>query len=222
MGGEIAMPTVSDAERGGCTTFDTFLQIVAHAGGVQPAPVVGTILEGNYELVERLARGGMATVFRARDRARGCDVAVKIPDAHRGGRRLVEMFEREARITSRLSHPHVVVQHHVGRYRELPFAVLELLRGETLADRLARQGSMAAEEAIEILDGVLAGLAYVHDQGVVHRDLTPRNVFVCDDGRAVLLDFGVAIDRERMAGTITRAAGTPGYMPPEHHGDTDP
>jgi serine/threonine-protein kinase len=164
----------------------------------------------------------MATVYRARDRAQCREVAIKIPDAHRGGSRLIEMFEREARITSRLHHPNIVVQHHMGWYRKLPYAVLELLRGETLAHRLARQGSIAPERSIEILDGVLAGLAYVHDQGVVHRDLTPRNVFLGDDGRIKLLDFGVAIDRDRAAGTITRGAGTRGYMPPEHHGDTDP
>jgi serine/threonine-protein kinase len=217
------MTTSSHCGRVGLTTFDTFLRTVARVGACEPAPSIGTILEGNYELVERLARGGMATVFRARDRAQGREVAIKIPDDQRdGGERLLEMFEREARITARLRHPNIVVLHHVGWHRRLPYAVLELLRGEALAQRLARTGALAPAAAIEILDGVLRALGHAHDHGVVHRDVTPRNVFLGDDGRIKLIDFGVAIDREREAGTITRGAGTRGYMPPEHHGDTDP
>lgn len=214
--------TILSPDRGAWTTFDTFLHLVAHAGTLHPAPSPGSVLDGNYALIERLARGGMATVYRAHDRARARDVAIKFPDAARGGSRLIEMFEREAQITARLRHPGIVEQLHAGRYRGVPYVVLELLDGETLADRLARLGPLAAGEAVAMLDGVLDALAYVHGRGVVHRDVTPRNVFLCTGGRIKLLDFGVAIDRERGASTITRGAGTRGYMPPEHHGDTDP
>lgn len=203
------------------TTFDTLLRLAAQTEAVGPPLVAGAVLDGTYELIEPIARGGMATVYRAHDRALGRDVAIKLPRVH-GGSRLVEMLEREARITAQLSHPNIVVLHGVGRHRGLPYAVLELLRGETLADRLTRRGAIAVGEAVAILDAVLRALGHAHERGVVHRDVTPRNVFLGEDGQIKLLDFGVAIDRERTAGTITRSAGTRGYMPPEHDADTDP
>jgi serine/threonine-protein kinase len=203
------------------TTFDTLLRLAAQTEVVGPPPMAGAVLDGTYELIEPIARGGMATVYRAHDRALGREVAIKLPRVHRGSR-LVEMLEREAHITARLSHPNIVVLHGVGHHRGLPYAVLELLRGETLADRLARRGAIAVGEAVAILDAVLRALGHAHAHGVVHRDVTPRNVFLGEDGRIKLLDFGVAIDRERTAGTITRGAGTRGYMPPEHDADTDP
>src|SRR6185436_3792149 len=93
------------------TTFDTVLRLAAQTDAVGPPPVAGAVLDGTYELVEPIARGGMATVYRAHDRARGREVAIKLPRVHRDSR-LVEMLEREARITARLSHPNIVVLHH--------------------------------------------------------------------------------------------------------------
>lgn len=198
------------------TTYDEMIRSAARVACVPPVVGIGSVLAG-YELRERIGVGGMATVYRAYDRALGREVAIKVPRLTDGDRaHRLEMFAREARATARLSHPNIVVLHHVGQHDGAPFVVLELLAGETLADRLARRGRLEPREAIAILDGVLRALTYAHDRGLIHRDLTPRNVFLTHDDRVKLLDFGVAVEREAAIGPSTRSAGTPGYMAPEH------
>ncbi|HSK02554.1 MAG TPA: serine/threonine-protein kinase, partial [Kofleriaceae bacterium] len=207
------------------TTVDTFIRAAAVVEAVDPASAImpGTVLEGCYEVRERLGTGGMATVYRAYDRRLEREVAIKVPRLGRGPRaRVLAMFEREARATARLSHPNIVELHHIGHHRGTPFAVIALLHGETLAARLARRGALAPDEALAILDGVLQALAHAHERGIVHRDLKPQNVFLTADDRVKLLDFGVAIEHGRALGTATRAAGTPGYMAPEHAEEPDP
>ncbi|HEY0993086.1 MAG TPA: serine/threonine-protein kinase [Kofleriaceae bacterium] len=206
------------------TTIDTFLRSAAAIDAVDPALAltVGSVLDDCYELRERLAAGGMATVYRAYDRRLNREVAIKVPRLLGDRARTLEMFEREAQATARLSHPNIVALHHVGDHRGTRVAVLELLHGETLAARLARRAALPAGEAMAILDGVLQALGYAHERGIVHRDLTPRNVFLTTDQRVKLLDFGVAIEHGGASGTATRAAGTPGYMAPEHAVAADP
>ena len=207
-------------------TVDSFVREVASAPAlVPPLFMTGALLGDTYELRERLGAGGMAVVYRAHDQRLGRDVAVKVPriDGLTGAAReqRVRMFEREAQATARLSHPGIVTLHHVGDHHGVPFLVLELLTGETLAARLARRQVLPIAEATAILDGLLAALAFAHDRGFVHRDLTPKNVFLTTDDRVKVLDFGVAIEAAVASGTVTRAAGTPGYMAPEHSDGAD-
>jgi serine/threonine protein kinase len=206
------------------TTIDTFLRSAAAVDPVDPALAltIGSVLDDCYELRERLAAGGMATVYRAYDRRLNREVAIKVPRLLGDRARTLEMFEREAQATARLSHPNIVALHHIGDHHGTRFAVLELLHGETLSARLARRHTLPAGEAMAILDGVLQALGYAHERGIVHRDLTPRNVFLLTDQRVKLLDFGVAIEHGGSSGTATRAAGTPGYMAPEHAVAADP
>ncbi|HSS01502.1 MAG TPA: serine/threonine-protein kinase [Kofleriaceae bacterium] len=215
---------MSQPQNARTTTIDTFLRAAAAVDAVDPALAltVGTVLDDGYELRERLAAGGMATVFRAFDRRLSREVAIKVPRLLGDRERTLEMFEREAQATARLSHPNIVALHHIGDHRGTRFAVLELLHGETLAARLARRHVLPTPEAMAILDGVLEALGYAHERGIVHRDLTPRNVFLTTDQRVKLLDFGVAIEHGSSVGTATRAAGTPGYMAPEHMDAADP
>lgn len=206
------------------TTIDTFLREVAAIESIDPsfAISIGTVLDDCYELRERLGKGGMATVYRAFDRRLSRDVAIKIPHRTSDRARTYAMFERETQATARLAHPNIVALHHVGDHHGTPFAVLELLAGEMLATRLARRRTLPAGEAMAILDGVLQALAHAHERGIVHRDLTPSNVFLTVDERVKLLDFGVALEHGGVAGTCTRGAGTPGYMAPEHAVAPDP
>jgi serine/threonine protein kinase len=182
-----------------------------------PLLVPGQILDLTYELVERIGGGGMGVVYRARDQRLGRDVAVKVL-RNTGGpadEDMRRLFEREARATAQLVHPNIVTLLHVGEHDGHPYLVLELLSGETLAARLARRGRLPVEEALNILDSVLAALAFAHEHGMLHRDLKPNNVFITGDERIKVLDFGVALSLDMDSGPITRAAGTPGYMAPE-------
>jgi hypothetical protein len=200
------------------TTFDSLVRAVARVE-TAPGGFVGTVLGGTYELTERIGGGGMGIVFRARDRRLGRDVAVKLLRVTgEGDDALRRLFEREARATAQLLHPNIVTLHHVREDDGQPYLVLELLTGETLADRLARRVRLPLPEALQVVDAVLAAIAFAHQRGVLHRDLKPSNVFITSDERIKVLDFGIALSLDTDVGPATRSAGTPGYMAPEQRG----
>jgi serine/threonine-protein kinase len=186
--------------------------------------LVGKTLDGRYRLTAQLAVGGMATVYRGQDLAQRCDVAVKVmrhdlvaaPD-------LVERFRREADIMRKLSHPNLVRVTDHGRSRDgHVYLIMELLSGESLFDRLRREGTLPPEELVTVLAQVCSALEAAHSHGVVHRDLKPENVFlarVSGVGEvAKVLDFGiakfsVASDAAKTAAGVV--VGTPEYLSPE-------
>jgi serine/threonine protein kinase len=155
-------------------------------------PGSDTVLDGGYRLLRRLGSGGMAVVWEARDEPLGRGVAVKIladvlaEDA--GYRR---RFEREARVAARLSHPGVVAIHDVSAESERPYLVMELVRGDTLAERIAA-GRTGELDLVALACEPLDALGHMHAAGVVHRDVKPANVLIGADGRAWLTDFGRA------------------------------
>lgn len=201
--------------------MDSIVRAVARIDP-QPALAPGQVLDGTYELLDRLGGGGMGVVFRARDARLGREVAVKVlKGANDQAEHLRRLFEREARATAQLLHPNIVTLHHVGEHEGHPYLVLELLRGESLAARLARRRRLAFDEAMDVVEAVLGALAYAHERGVLHRDLKPNNVFVTVDDRVKVLDFGVALSLDTDPGPLTRSAGTPGYMAPEHRDGRD-
>jgi tetratricopeptide (TPR) repeat protein len=173
--------------------------------GLRPGAVVG-----RFELVRELGRGGFGVVWEARDRELMRPVAFKAVRA--GGRAGLreERLLREAEAAARLSHPNIVTLHDVGRCEWGPYLVLELLRGQTLAGRLS-QGPVPLREALRIGVEVARGVAHAHAEGVVHRDLKPGNVFLCQDGQVKVLDFGLA----HALGIRRADGGTPAYMAPE-------
>ena len=165
---------------------------------------------GRFELAREIGRGGFGVVWEAKDLELGRRVAFK---AVRAGTRQDLREERlllEAEAAARLSHPNIVTLHDVGRSEHGPYLVLELLEGETLAERLG-EGALPVLDAVRIGFEVAKGLAHAHAHGVVHRDLKPENVFLCEDGQVKVLDLGMAhaFGRRRADG------GTPAYMAPE-------
>ncbi|MEI6669872.1 MAG: serine/threonine-protein kinase [Acidobacteriota bacterium] len=188
---------------------------------------------GPYEVLAKLGEGGMGEVYRARDAKLNRDVAIKIlPDALAADPAALARFEREAQAVAALSHPNILAIHDFGREGATAYAVMELLEGETLRARLA-QGALSPRKAVDLAVQIADGLAAAHEKGIVHRDLKPENIFVTGEGRAKILDFGVAkrTDAAREAGTSDRAGanletslahtgpgmvmGTVGYMSPE-------
>ncbi len=181
---------------------------------------------GPYEIVSPIGAGGMGEVYRARDSRLERDVAVKVlPDAVAADAQALARFEREAKSVAALSHPNILAIHDVGKEGNVSFAVMELLDGEPLADRIARS-RLPWRKAAEIGVAIADGLSAAHSKGVVHRDLKPANVFVTSDGRVKILDFGLArvslpagaetsaptAAGETSPGTVM---GTVGYMSPE-------
>ncbi|MCC7537676.1 MAG: protein kinase [Deltaproteobacteria bacterium] len=169
-----------------------------------------------------LGRGGMGVVYRA-EAPDGTPVALKVLQSSLADPATVRRFELEARIP--IVHPNVVRVVSAGADAGMPYLALELLEGESLAERLAR-GPMSAAEAIDVGRQVCAGLAAAHALGIVHRDLKPSNLFVCRDGRVKLLDFGIALwtDEETRLTRTGSLIGTPSYLAPElvhGHGRVD-
>lgn len=183
---------------------------------------------GPYQIVSPLGAGGMGEVYRARDSRLDRDVAVKVlPEGLVADKEALARFEREAKAVAALSHPNILAIHDFGREGAIAFAVMELLEGETLRERLDA-GPIPQRKALDWALQVAQGLAAAHEKGIVHRDLKPQNVFVTRDGIVKILDFGLVKLRATGAapGDPSRAPTTPGtrsgvilgtvgYMSPE-------
>jgi eukaryotic-like serine/threonine-protein kinase len=188
---------------------------------------------GPYEVLSTLGSGGMAEVYRARDTRLGRDIALKVVnEALAGDPELVRRFEQEARLAGSLNHPNLVALYDFGIHEGAPYFITELLKGESLRQRLSR-GRIPLDTALEWGSQLAQGLAAAHAEGIVHRDVKPENVFVTSDGHVKLLDFGIAklAEASRAEGphglldeTVTPASdetrtgaiiGTPAYMSPE-------
>jgi serine/threonine protein kinase len=171
---------------------------------------------GRYQVIERIGRGAMGVVYRARDEAMGREVALKVlttdleddPDIR-------VRFHREAEAAARLSHPNIITIFDVGEDRDRFFIVMELLRGAILKDFLKQDQAARIERQLDLMTQLCAGLGAAHNASVYHRDIKPGNIFVRTDGILKILDFGVA----RLASSSMTAAGfivgTPDYMSPE-------
>jgi formylglycine-generating enzyme required for sulfatase activity/dienelactone hydrolase len=189
---------------------DVFNAAVDGAGEVGANPFLANEVVGRFKLIREIGRGGFGIVYEARDLDLKRAVAFK---AVKIGSRLDvkrDRLLREAEAAAQLSHPNIVTLLEAGRSEKGPYLILELLRGRTLAERL-RHGKLSVDEALRIATEVAKGLAHAHAHGVVHRDLTPGNVFLCDDGQVKVLDFGMA----HAFGQRKVDGGTPAYTAPE-------
>ncbi|MGZ6139541.1 MAG: protein kinase domain-containing protein [Myxococcaceae bacterium] len=187
----------------------------------EPPLTPGTVLADRYRIHELLGRGGMGAVYRAEHLALGNTVAVKVlRGSHSTHPDIIRRFQREAVAASQIRHPGIVEVTDFGRTGDGRFYLaMELVEGETLARRLARQGPLAPAEAFAIVSALAQALGAAHARGIYHRDIKPENVMLAGDGTAKLADFGIARlaegprdARETAAGLIF---GTPHYMSPE-------
>src|SRR5262249_34969237 len=147
---------------------------------------------GSHEIIALLGKGGMGEAYRARDLKLKRDVAIKIlPDEFSSDADRLSRFQREAEVLASLNHPNIAAIHDLEETNGTRYLVLELVDGETLADRIAR-GHITVEEALNIAIQICEALEAAHERGIIHRDLKPANVKLTLDGRVKVLDFGLA------------------------------
>ncbi|HJL16689.1 MAG TPA: serine/threonine-protein kinase [Sandaracinaceae bacterium LLY-WYZ-13_1] len=194
-------------------------------GAAEPDPLLGKVFDERYRIEEPLGEGGIGRVFKARHLTLGRLVALKVLlTRYESIPVLKQRFEREARALAALSHPNIVTVTDFGVSEGNPYIVMELLEGRDLSVLVAGE-PLAPKRVFDIVRQTLRALHYAHDQGLVHRDLKPHNVFVrsLDDGtdHVEVLDFGLARfvgDAARSSPKLTRQGaliGTPAYMAPE-------
>lgn len=175
---------------------------------------IGSTIDGRYAITKRLARGGMSTVYLARDERLHREVAMKVLFPHMAeDRKVVQRFEQEARNSALISHPNVVQVLDQGQTRETAYMVMEYVPGATLRTLLKR-GPMTPRLTLAYAQAILSGLGAAHQAGLVHRDIKPENVLVSPEGRIKLADFGLARAATHNSGTST-LMGTVAYISPE-------
>ena len=178
-------------------------------------------LGDRYEIEREVGKGGMATVYLARDLKHNRQVAIKVLKPELAAVVGAERFLAEIETTANLQHPHILPLFDSGEADGLLYYVMPLVEGESLRDRLAKEGRLSVEEALSITKDVAAALSYAHARGVIHRDIKPANILI-EDGEALVADFGIALavssaDRDRLTATGL-SVGTPGYVSPEQIG----
>jgi len=191
-------------------------------------PYIGQVVDGRYLVRERLAFGGMATVYRATDRRLGRDVALKIMNplffGETEGADFGARFRREARAAARLTHPGMVRVYDQGIDGDTTYLTMEYIKGPNLRQYLAGVATLPVGEAIGIVDRILDAVGAVHRQGLVHRDIKPENVLIDPDGLPKLADFGIARAATEVTATMTgQVLGTVAYLAPElvKNGESD-
>ena len=186
-------------------------------GVLQELDLVRESLAAEYEIIEELGRGGMAMVYRAKDRQLEREVAVKVlPFSLAFDTEFVERFQREARTAAQLEHPNIISIYRVGRSGRVIYFVMKFLRGGSLSTVLASRKKMTPAEIRRLLSEAGSALGYAAQRGIVHRDIKPDNIMFDEFGQSVLTDFGIAkaASGQKLTGT-GMSIGTPHYMSPE-------
>src|SRR5450759_2402517 len=183
-------------------------------------PLLGTLVDGRYEVISRIARGGMATVYLAVDRRLDREVALKVMHPHlvdgAEGNDFIARFRREAQTAARLTHPGLVSVYDQGVDGETSYLTMEYVPGTNLRQRLALDGPFTLGRTFQILEDVLEALSVAHLTGLVHRDIKPENVLLATDGRTKVADFGLARAVTEVTATTTGTIlGTVAYLGPE-------
>ncbi len=180
------------------------------------APTIKSI--GRYDIIHKIADGGMGSVYKARSQITGEMVAIKIVPAHMANNQvLVKRFEQEFRAASSLDHENIVRAIDFGYENATPYLVMEYVEGENLGQRIDRQGRISEKEAIKIIAQIAQGLNKAHGQGLIHRDVKPDNILITPEGKAKLADMGLAKETETELNLTRtgRGLGTPQFMAPE-------
>lgn len=179
---------------------------------------VGDVLDERFEITDVIAKSGMASLFKAIDRKTGAPVAIKVPylqiESDPAG---FDRFRREEEIGLQLNHPYILKMIAVEK-KSRPYLVMEYLEGQTLSELLKHVHPLPEPDAVKIASRICEALEYMHQHGVVHRDMKPQNIMLCNDGSIRIMDFGIAraLKSRRLTFVgFTPSMGTPDYMAPE-------
>jgi serine/threonine-protein kinase len=228
--GETCKRLIALAEKRQCSD-NVSVQIVQvwevdHAAGANPAATrpagkelsVGSLLDDRFEITDVIAKSGMGSLFKANDRQTGKAIALKVPlfqiESDIAG---YQRFQREEEIGLKLNHPYILKMFPVEK-KSRPYIVMEYLEGQTLSELLKNIRPLPEPDAVRIASRICEALDYMHKNGVIHRDLKPQNVMLCNDGTIRIMDFGIARAEQSRRLTFvgfTPTMGTPDYMAPE-------
>ena len=176
-------------------------------------------LSHRYRVERELGRGGMATVYYAHDLSNDREVAIKVLNPDLAATIGADRFQREIDLASKLRHPHILGFYESGNADGLLYYVMPFVKGESVRDRLNREGQLPVKDAVRIILEVADALSCAHDEGIVHRDIKPENILLLENGHSLVADFGIArAATEGDAQKLTQtgmAVGTPVYMSPE-------
>ena len=181
--------------------------------------LIGKIVGNRYEIISEAGTGGMATVYKAKDRVLNRNVAVKVlKDEYTTDQDFIKRFNSEAQSAAALSHPNIVSIYDVGHEEEnnLYYIVMELIKGKTLKEIINKDGSISWKWAVNIAIQIASALEEAHKHGIIHRDIKPHNIIITEDGTAKVTDFGIA--KAVSNSTITAFGTTIGsvhYFSPE-------
>lgn len=172
---------------------------------------------GAYEVLKRLGRGGMGSVYLADDPKLGRKVAIKVLHSELSEQDVfIARFEREARMMAQVSHPNLVHIYDVGKQGKLNYFVMEYIDGKPLSEMIKEHGRLSLEDSFRFVGQILGALEKIHQKGLVHRDIKPSNIIIDSEGRAVLMDFGLAKPvGEGGLTTTSSLIGTPEYLSPQ-------
>src|SRR5262245_57564845 len=178
---------------------------------------------GRYQVLERVGKGGMGVLYRGFDPVLDREVAIKLmhADFSEDTEQMRPRFYREARAAAKLNHRNIVTIFEFAEESNVPYIVMEFLRGQSLTARMAAAPALTLDDKLNVIAQLCDGLSYAHEQGVVHRDVKPDNVFILEDGSVKLLDFGIA---KLTSSTLTRQGdvlGSASYMSPEQVGGSE-
>ena len=167
-----------------------------------------------YEVIDRLGRGGMGIVYRARDPRLGRTVAIKVL-ALDDDERFRLRFLQEAQLAATLQHRNIVTVFDYGEHDSRPFIVMEYIEGATVADHIERRSPLSLGRKLDLLHDLATAIDYAHNHRIVHRDIKPANLMIDREGVLKILDFGVARVSESQLTQVGMMIGTPSYMAPE-------
>lgn len=176
------------------------------------------ILAGRYELIEKIGDGGMAVVYKAKDRLLNRFVAIKIlkPEFIKDPK-FIDSFRRESQAAAGLSHPNIVSVYDVGKEGNIYYIVMEVLEGDTLSDVIRREGRLDEKKAIDIAKKIALALSAAHKKNIIHRDVKPHNVLITEDGTVKIADFGIAkaVNSGTIVNNTSTVMGSVHYLSPE-------